>query len=116
MFIRGGYNVYPAEVEDLLAKHPRIARAAVVGVADRVFGEIGWAFVVPRPGESPPTLAELRQWVGRELASFKRPDGLTVMQEMPVTAMFKVDKRALADLWKSTREEGPRDGEVSHRD
>src|SRR4029077_20835263 len=47
MFIRGGYNVYPAEIEDLLAKHPKVARAAVVGVPESVFGEIGWAFVVP---------------------------------------------------------------------
>ena len=51
MFIRGGYNVYPAEVEDLLATHPKVARAAVIGVPDPVFGEIGWAFVVAaRPG------------------------------------------------------------------
>src|SRR5262249_20837400 len=48
MFIRGGYNVYPAEIEDLLARHPKIARAALVGIADPVFGEVGWAFVVPR--------------------------------------------------------------------
>src|SRR5262249_2023507 len=48
MFIRGGYNVYPAEIEDLLAKHPKVARAAVLGAPDPVFGEVGWAFVVPR--------------------------------------------------------------------
>jgi acyl-CoA synthetase (AMP-forming)/AMP-acid ligase II len=98
MFIRGGYNVYPAEVEDVLARHPKIARAAVLGVPDAVFGEIGWAFVVPRNPSSPPTLAELRTFVGAELASFKRPDGLTVLADMPVTPMFKVDKRALAAL------------------
>src|SRR5207253_1408972 len=48
MFIRGGFNVYPAEIEDLLARHPKVARAAVVGVPHDVFGEVGWAFVVPR--------------------------------------------------------------------
>jgi acyl-CoA synthetase (AMP-forming)/AMP-acid ligase II len=98
MFIRGGYNVHPAEIEDLLAHHPKIARAAVVGVPDDVFGEIGWAFVVARDPASPPTLAELRAFVGAELASFKRPDRLTVLPELPVTAMFKVDKRALRAL------------------
>jgi len=96
MFIRGGFNVYPAEVEDRLAKHPRVARVAVVGVPDDVFGEVGWAFVVPRG--TPPTLAELRAFVGEELASFKRPDGLTLLDELPVTPMYKVDKRALLAL------------------
>jgi acyl-CoA synthetase (AMP-forming)/AMP-acid ligase II len=98
MFIRGGYNVHPAEIEDLLARHPKVARAAVVGVPDDVFGEVGWAFVVPRDPADPPALAELRAFVGAELASFKRPDGLTVLPELPVTPMFKVDKRVLAGL------------------
>ena len=98
MFIRGGYNVYPGEVEDLLATHPKVARAAVVGMPDATLGEAGWAFVVARDPRDPPTLAELRAFVGAELASFKRPDGLTLLPEMPVTAMFKVDKQALRDL------------------
>lgn len=98
MFIRGGYNVYPGEIEDLLATHPKVARAAVVGVPDATFGEVGWAFVVARDPGDPPTLAELRAFVGPELASFKRPEGLTVLAELPVTAMFKVDKQALRAL------------------
>src|SRR5205823_4044882 len=97
MFIRGGFNVYPAEIEDLLARHPKVARAAVVGVPQEVFGEVGWAFVVPRDPADPPTLAELRAFVGAELASFKRPDGLTVLAELPLTPMFKVDRRALRE-------------------
>src|SRR5439155_13293406 len=95
MFIRGGYNVHPSEVEDLLARHPKVARAAVVGVADDVFGEIGWAFVVPRDSADLPTLAELRAFVGAELASFNRPDGLTLLTELPLTPNFKVDRQAL---------------------
>jgi acyl-CoA synthetase (AMP-forming)/AMP-acid ligase II len=95
MFIRGGFNVYPNEIEDLLARHPKVARAAIVGMPDPTFGEVGWAFVVPREAAEPPTLSELRAFVGAELASFKRPDGLTVLAELPVTAMFKVDKQAL---------------------
>ena len=100
MFIRGGYNVHPIEVEALLARHPKIARAAVVGVPDDVFGEIGWAFVVPRDPSDAPTLAELRTFVGGELASFKRPDGLTVIDDLPVTAMFKTDRAALLERWR----------------
>jgi acyl-CoA synthetase (AMP-forming)/AMP-acid ligase II len=98
MFIRGGFNVHPAEIEDLLARHPAVARAAVVGVPDAVFGEVGWAFVVPRDPARPPALAELRAFVGAELASFKRPDGLTILPELPVTPMFKVDKAALRNV------------------
>ncbi len=99
MLISGGFNVYPAEIEDLLARHPRVARAAVLGVPDERLGEIGWAFVVPRDPAAPPTLEELRAFVGAELASFKRPDGLSVVPELPVTPMFKVDKRALRGRW-----------------
>jgi acyl-CoA synthetase (AMP-forming)/AMP-acid ligase II len=108
MFIRGGYNVYPAEIEDLLARHPRVARAAVVGVPDEVFGEVGWAFVVPRDGAAPPTLAELRAFVGAELASFKRPDGVTLLAELPLTLNFKVDKAALRA--RAPRRLAPREG------
>ena len=68
----------------------------MIGVPHPVFGEIGWAFVVPRDPAVPPTLADLRTFVGTELASFKRPDGLTLLADMPVTPMFKVDKLALA--------------------
>jgi acyl-CoA synthetase (AMP-forming)/AMP-acid ligase II len=97
MYIRGGFNVYPMEIEALLARHPRIARAAVVGVPHDVFGEIGWAFVVPSDPSQPPTLDELRTFVGESLASFKRPDGLTILRDLPVTPMFKIDKRALLE-------------------
>ncbi|MBI3785323.1 MAG: acyl--CoA ligase [Deltaproteobacteria bacterium] len=100
MFIRGGYNVYPGEVENLLAKHPKVARAAVLGVPDEKFGEIGWAFVVPRSTTEPPSLEELRRFVGADLASFKRPDGLSVVRDLPVTPMFKIDKRALRALYE----------------
>jgi non-ribosomal peptide synthetase component E (peptide arylation enzyme) len=67
-------------------------------VPDPVFGEVGWAYVVPRDPAAPPTLAALRAFVGAELASFKRPDGLTLLAELPLTPMFKVDKRALVAL------------------
>lgn len=101
MFIRGGYNVFPEEVENLLAKHPQVARAAVIGVPDDVFGEIGWLFLVPRDRQSPPLLEDVRAFVGAELASFKRPDGMTIVAELPLTPMFKVNKRALREMPRS---------------
>ena len=95
MYIRGGFNVYPVEIESRLGKHPKVSRAAIVGRPDDVLGEVGWAFIVPTDPEAPPSLEELRSWVGEELASFKRPDGVTLVDDLPTTAMFKVDKRAL---------------------
>lgn len=111
MYIRGGFNVYPIEVEHRLYQHPKVAQAAVIGVPDRKYGEIGWAFVVARDPADPPSLEELRDFVGQELASFKRPDGLTLLEKMPVTPMFKADKRALRALYDASRtaaEAGPR--------
>ena len=95
MYIRGGYNVYPVEVEDVLREHPKVALVAVIGVPDDVLGERGRAVIVPN-GE-PPTLDELRDWVSARIADYKAPDELEVRTELPMTAMFKVDKRALAD-------------------
>jgi acyl-CoA synthetase (AMP-forming)/AMP-acid ligase II len=96
MYIRGGYNVYPDEVEAALAEHPSVARAAVVGVPDPVLGEVGVAFVVPVPDSAPLTLDGLRAWCRDRLADYKAPDRLELVDDLPVTSMLKVDKRALA--------------------
>jgi acyl-CoA synthetase (AMP-forming)/AMP-acid ligase II len=95
MYIRGGYNVHPTEVEEVLAAHPSVARAAVVGVPDPVLGQIGAAFVVPAPGAPVPTVDELRAWVRSRLADYKTPDRVTFLDELPLTSMLKVDKGAL---------------------
>jgi len=97
MYIRGGYNVYPSEVERVLASHPAVAQVAIVGAPDRVLGEIGVAFVVPR-GDAPPDIDGLRAHVVAALADYKAPDRLVVLGELPVTAMGKVDKSALSAL------------------
>ncbi|MCU1459298.1 MAG: acyl-CoA synthetase (AMP-forming)/AMP-acid ligase [Actinomycetia bacterium] len=103
MYIRGGYNVYPGEVNAVLAEHPAVAEVAVVGVPDPVMGEIGVAFVVLHEGRDAPTLDGLRERVRTELADYKRPDRLVVVDEIPLTSMLKVDthalrKRYLADI------------------
>jgi acyl-CoA synthetase (AMP-forming)/AMP-acid ligase II len=95
MYIRGGYNVYPAEVEAVLVEHPSVARAAVVGAPDPVLGEVGVAFVVPAPGSARPTRDALRSWCRDRLADYKAPDRLEVIEELPLTSMHKVDKRVL---------------------
>jgi acyl-CoA synthetase (AMP-forming)/AMP-acid ligase II len=96
MYIRGGYNVYPAEVEAVLGGHPGIAEVAVVGVADPVLGEIGAAVVVLTPGVPPPDLEGLRTLCASQLADYKAPDRLVIVDQLPLTAMAKVDKRALS--------------------
>ncbi len=95
-YIRGGYNVYPAEVEETLSSHPSVARAAVVGVPDDVLGEVGVAVVVAA-GEQP-DLASLRAHCARELSDYKAPDALVVVDELPLTPMMKVDPARLAAL------------------
>jgi acyl-CoA synthetase (AMP-forming)/AMP-acid ligase II len=95
VYIRGGYNVYPVEVERALAEHPAVDHVAVVGVDAPVLGEIGVAFVVPSEREQPPSAADLRAWVCERLADYKAPDRLVLVDELPLTAMSKIDKRAL---------------------
>jgi acyl-CoA synthetase (AMP-forming)/AMP-acid ligase II len=95
MYIRGGYNVYPTEVEAVLADHPAVAQIAVVGLPDPVLGEVGGAFVVAAEPDRPPALAELRDWCRSRIADYKAPDRLVVAGELPVTPMHKVDKARL---------------------
>jgi acyl-CoA synthetase (AMP-forming)/AMP-acid ligase II len=96
MFVRGGYNVYPAEVEAALAAHPAVAEVAVVPRPDPVMGEIGVAVVAPRDPSAPPSLAGVRDFLSGRLAAYKLPEAVRVVDELPLTPMQKVDRRALA--------------------
>jgi acyl-CoA synthetase (AMP-forming)/AMP-acid ligase II len=98
MYIRGGYNVHPGEVERTLGDHPGVKQAAVIGRPAPVIGEIGVAFVVARDPTDPPTLAELRTHVAAELADYKAPDELLIVDELPLTVMLKPDRAALREL------------------
>ncbi len=73
IYIRGGYNVYPLEVENVLVEHPGVASAGVVGLATPIIGEIGVAFVVPRDPFNPPTLDDLRAWFAPTSPTTKPP-------------------------------------------
>ena len=95
MYVRGGYNVYPIEVESVLADHPSVAAVAVVPRPDPVMGEIGVAVIVPRAGASGPTLDELRRFGASRLAAYKLPQDVLTVDALPLTAMEKVDRRAL---------------------
>ncbi|MCX5043064.1 long-chain-fatty-acid--CoA ligase [Aldersonia sp. NBC_00410] len=95
MIISGGENVYCAEVEDVLAGHPKIADVAVVGVPDERWGEVPHAVVVPIHAADPPTDTDIEQWCRARLAAFKCPRRLTVLPELPRNASGKVRKNEL---------------------
>ena len=94
MFISGGENVYPAEVENVLYRHPAVAEAAVIGVPDERWGEVGRAVVVPRPGAAP-TEAELLAHCAVSLARYKVPRSVVLADELPRSAVGKVHKPTL---------------------
>lgn len=96
MYIRGGYNVYPAEVESVLADHPSVREVVVVPRPDDVMGELGVAVVVPADPSAPPSLEDLRRFGADKLTSYKLPEAVRIVDEIPLTAMQKVDRRRLA--------------------
>jgi acyl-CoA synthetase (AMP-forming)/AMP-acid ligase II len=94
MFIVGGFNAYPAEIEGMLLRHPAVAQVAVVGVPDERMGEVGAAFVVARTGESvdPSSLIE---WSRGQMANYKVPRYVHVVDQLPTNAAGKVLKYQL---------------------
>jgi acyl-CoA synthetase (AMP-forming)/AMP-acid ligase II len=102
MYIRGGYNVAPAEVEAVLSEHPAIAAVAIVPRPDDVMGEIGVAVVVTRSSDVVPDLEDLRRFGGERLARWKLPEALVVVDELPLTVMQKLDRQALLVLVQAT--------------
>ncbi|HEY1740050.1 MAG TPA: fatty acid--CoA ligase family protein, partial [Acidimicrobiia bacterium] len=96
MYIRGGYNVFPLEVEAVLLDHPAVAAVAVVPRPDPVMGEIGVAVIVARDPTVPPPLESLRDFARRRLAAYKLPEAIRTVNALPLTAMDKLDRRALA--------------------
>jgi acyl-CoA synthetase (AMP-forming)/AMP-acid ligase II len=94
MFIVGGFNAYPAEIENLMLRHARIAQVAVIGVPDERLGEVAKAFVVLEPG-TPLEPAEIVEWARAEMANFKAPRFVELLDELPVNATGKVVKDEL---------------------
>ncbi len=97
MIVSGGENVFPAEVEDLLARHDKVAEAAVIGVPDKDFGQRLKAYVVPRSGESV-SEDEIKDYVKANLARYKVPREVEFLDELPRNATGKVLKRELKEL------------------
>jgi acyl-CoA synthetase (AMP-forming)/AMP-acid ligase II len=102
MIIRGGQNIYPAEIENYLMTHPDMQIVAVVGVPDSLVGERVWAFVLPREGATL-TTGDVLQFAREGLAPFKIPEQIRIVQELPMTSTNKVRK---IDLKKMIEVEG----------
>jgi acyl-CoA synthetase (AMP-forming)/AMP-acid ligase II len=94
VFIVGGFNAYPAEIENVLVCHPAVSQAAVIGVPDERLGEVGAAFVVLRPNQTV-TPAELIAWASKEMANFKVPRRVEIVDALPLNASGKVLKTEL---------------------
>jgi acyl-CoA synthetase (AMP-forming)/AMP-acid ligase II len=91
MFIVGGFNAYPAEIENLMMRHPDIGAVAVVGVPEPRLGEMGVAFVIPRPGSTSDEAAIIA-WCKAEMANYKVPGRVVFVDELPLNASGKVLK------------------------
>jgi acyl-CoA synthetase (AMP-forming)/AMP-acid ligase II len=96
MFITGGFNVYPAEIEQCLLTYPGVAQAAVIGIPDERLGEVAMAFLLPAPG------MEIEQtrflaWCREQMANYKVPRRVQVLQKMPINAAGKVTKNVLRE-------------------
>jgi long-chain acyl-CoA synthetase len=96
MIIRGGENIYPKEIEDVLASDPAVLEAAVIGVPDERWGEVVVAFVQTRPGATVDVDA-LQTRCREQLGGYKRPTAIHVLDALPKSAVGKLDKRSLRD-------------------
>jgi acyl-CoA synthetase (AMP-forming)/AMP-acid ligase II len=105
MFIVGGFNAYPAEIESMLAEHSLVREVAVIGIPDERLGEVGAAFVVPTPGGSPDP-DELIAWARARMANFKVPRRVCVVDDLPRNATGKVVKDHLREWARSQVPDG----------
>jgi HIP---CoA ligase len=92
MFIVGGFNAYPAEIENALLRHPAVQQAAVIGIPDQRLGEVGMAFVVVSGGVSGD---DIIAWGRNEMANYKVPRVVEVVDALPLNATGKVMKDTL---------------------
>jgi acyl-CoA synthetase (AMP-forming)/AMP-acid ligase II len=96
MFIVGGFNCYPAEIEKIMCSNPAYAQVAVIGVADERLGEVGKAYVVPRPGQRVDS-REVIEWCRQSMANYKVPRYVEIVAALPTNAVGKVQKFLLRE-------------------
>lgn len=101
MYIRGGENVYPPEVEEAIAKHPNVMISAVVGRPDPVMGEVGRAYIIPKPGTAI-TPEEIKEFLADKLAKYKIPEDIIFRNNLPISPIGKIKK---LDLYEEINRE-----------
>jgi fatty-acyl-CoA synthase len=106
MIIRGGENLFPAEIEEVLYRHPAVAEAAVVGLPDERWGEVVGAFIRPCDPAAPPTVAELRSHLRASLSPQKTPTKWYAVDGYPLTGSGKVQKFAIREAWEKGEHAG----------
>ncbi len=106
LIICGGYNVYPREVEEVLARHPAVQEVTVAGVPDAKRGETVMAWIVKRPDHANVTEKEIIEWSKGELAAYKYPRIIEFREQLPKTAALKVLKRELVKEYKEQTANG----------
>jgi fatty-acyl-CoA synthase len=100
MIIRGGENLFPAEIEEVLYRHPAVAEAAVVGLPDEKWGEVVAAFIRPTDPADPPRVAELRAHLRAVLSPQKTPTSWYTVSAFPLTGSGKIQKFAIRESWE----------------
>jgi len=103
MFVQAGYNVYPAEVENVILSHPKVAMVAVVGVSDEFYGQKGVAFVVPSQDVS---AEELKEYCSRYIADYKIPKEIIFVKSLPLTPVGKIQKSELIRKYERLKDDG----------
>lgn len=95
LIISGGFNIYPREIEDLLLEQPGVGEAVIVGAPDGLRGEVPIAYIVPKPSNAAIDAAALEAACRAKLASFKVPRSFTAIDQLPRTALGKIQKHLL---------------------
>lgn len=98
LIIRGGFNIYPRDIEDVLVEHPAVAVAGVVGKPDPVKGEEVVAFVQLDPGQEAPSEQDLLEFAKNKLGKYKYPREVRIIENVPLTPVFKIDRKQLRTL------------------
>jgi|EndMetStandDraft_7_1072992.scaffolds.fasta_scaffold36162_2 acyl-CoA synthetase (AMP-forming)/AMP-acid ligase II len=106
MIIRGGENLFPAEIEEVLYRHPAVAEATVVGLPDERWGEVVGAFIRPHDPAAPPTVAELRSHLRATLSPQKTPTRWYAVDGYPLTGSGKIQKFAIREAWEKGEHAG----------
>jgi acyl-CoA synthetase (AMP-forming)/AMP-acid ligase II len=112
MIIRGGENIYPKEIEDVLASHPTVLEAAVIGVPDDTWGEIVVAYVQPRPSATV-DLEALSAICAQRLSAYKRPKAVHVLEALPKSPVGKIDKLSLRALHTAGHSRNPAESRLT---